>query len=67
MFDEARDGVVKRGGGQRFVTVEDAFAVVGAMVELMSRQLRTGRPERLEDLELVVERLLVGILADPDA
>ncbi|MGK2937592.1 MAG: TetR/AcrR family transcriptional regulator [Solirubrobacteraceae bacterium] len=62
MFDEAREGVERRGGGQRFATVEDAFAVVGAMVELMSRQLRTGRPERIEDLEPIVERLLLGAL-----
>lgn len=67
MFDEAREGVEKRGGGQRFATVEDAFAVVGAMVELMSRQLRTGRPARMEDLEPLIERLLLGILADPGA
>lgn len=67
MFDEAREGVEKRGGGQRFSSVEDAFAIVGAMVELMSRQLRTGRPARMEDLEPVLERLLVGVLTDPDA
>lgn len=66
MYNEALEGVKKRGGGQRFATVEDAFAVVGAMVELMSRQLRTGRPARMEDLEPVLERLLVGILTDPD-
>lgn len=65
MYDEAREGVEKRGGGQRFATVEDAFAVVGAMVELISRQLRTGRPARVEDLEPLIERLLLGILLDP--
>lgn len=65
MFDEAREGVERRGGGQRFPTVEDAFAVVGAMVELMSRQLRTARPERIEDLEPTVERLLLGVLGKP--
>lgn len=65
MYDEAREGIERRGGGRSFATVEDAFAVVGAIVELMSRQLRTGRPERIEDLEPLVERLLAGILVDP--
>jgi AcrR family transcriptional regulator len=41
----------------------DAFALVGAVVELSSRQLRTGRPERIEDLAPVVERLVVGLMA----
>jgi AcrR family transcriptional regulator len=66
LYDEAREGVEKRGGGQRYASVEDAVAVIGATVELMSRQLRSGRPARMEDLEPVVERLLIGILTDPD-
>lgn len=65
MFDEAREGVARRGGGRTFATVEDAYTVVGAVVELIGRQLRTGRPEHIADLEPVVERLLAGILVDP--
>ncbi len=67
MYNEALEGVEKRGGGQRFATVEDAFAVVGALVELMSRQMRTGRPDRIEDLEPLAERLLAGLLVDPSS
>jgi len=47
----------------RLASPEDAFAIVGAVVELASRQLRTGRPEQLADLEPVVERLIAGMLA----
>ena len=41
---------------------DDAFAIVGAVVELASRQLRTGRPASIRDLEPVVERLVLGLL-----
>jgi AcrR family transcriptional regulator len=41
----------------------DAFAIVGAAVELASRQIRTGVPGSIRDLEPVVERLTLGLLA----
>jgi AcrR family transcriptional regulator len=41
---------------------EDAFAIVGAVVELASRKLRAGRPEELSALEPVVQRLALGLL-----
>lgn len=65
MFEETRLGVETRGGGERFVTMEDAFALVGAIAELVGRQLRTGRPAQINDLEPVVERLLSAVLIDP--
>ena len=37
---------------------------MGAVVELASRQLRTGRPEHISELEPVVERLTMGLLAE---
>jgi AcrR family transcriptional regulator len=40
----------------------DAFAVVGAVVELVARQLRHGEPRTLAELEPVVERLVLGLL-----
>jgi AcrR family transcriptional regulator len=49
-------------GAPLFQSRDDAFAIVGAIVELASRQLRTGQPERMGDLEPVVERLVAGIL-----
>ena len=41
---------------------DDAFAVVGAIVELASRQLRRGRPEDISGLEPVIERMVAGIM-----
>ncbi len=49
-------------GAPLFASPDDAFAIVGAIVELASRQLRTGQPERIGDLEPVIERLVAGIL-----
>ena len=42
--DNAR--AAAREGAPRFASPDDAFAIVGAIVELVSRQLRTGEPER---------------------
>ena len=42
---------------------DDAMAVAGAAVKLVSRQLRLGVPARMLDLQPVLERLLVGLLA----
>jgi AcrR family transcriptional regulator len=50
------------GDGAGYASVHDAFAVVGAVVELLSRQLRRGEPERMEDLAPVIERLVVGLV-----
>lgn len=53
---------VALGAVPRLASPEDAFAIVGAVVELASRQLRTGRPSHLLELEPVVERLVTGLL-----
>ena len=45
-----------------FASADDAFAVIGAAVELVSRQLRTGRPDHLRALEPVIDRLVIGPL-----
>ena len=52
----------ERGVGPRLAE-HDAFAIVGAVVELASRQIRTGVPHRIRELEPVVERLTLGLLA----
>ena len=44
----------------------DAFAIVGAVIELASRQIRTGQPEDIRDLEPVVERLVLGLMHAAD-
>jgi len=51
-----------RYGVPTFASRDDSFAVIGAIVELVSRQLRTGRPEDADELEPVITRLLLGVL-----
>jgi AcrR family transcriptional regulator len=52
-----------RGATPRFASPDDAFAIVGAVVELASRQIRTGVPGDIRELEPVVERLSLGLMA----
>jgi AcrR family transcriptional regulator len=52
----------EQGLAPRLASPDDAFAIVGAMVELASRQIRTGEPGDIRDLEPVVERLVLGVL-----
>jgi AcrR family transcriptional regulator len=47
----------------KFATLADCYAIVGAIVELASRQLRTGEPGDVRELEPVVDRLVSGLLA----
>jgi len=57
----------EREGGPAFRSPDDAFAIVGAAFELISRQLRTGHPARVTDLQPLVERLILGLLSQPPA
>jgi AcrR family transcriptional regulator len=50
-------------GSPRLKSPDDAYALVGAIVELASRQLRHGRPADTLELEPVIERLIGGLLA----
>jgi AcrR family transcriptional regulator len=54
--------IAPRYGAPRFASRDDAFACVGAIVELASRQLRTRNPGDIRQLEPVIERLMLGIL-----
>jgi AcrR family transcriptional regulator len=56
------DEVAPRYGAPRFASRDDAFACVGAIVELASRQLRTGTPSDIRELEPVIDRLMLGVL-----
>jgi AcrR family transcriptional regulator len=47
----------------RFASLSDCYALVGAIVELASRQLRTEQPSDIRDLAPVVERMINGLLA----
>lgn len=46
----------------RLASPDDAFAIVGAAVELASRHLRTGRPGDPRRLEAVLERVVLGVI-----
>jgi AcrR family transcriptional regulator len=52
-------------GGPAFSSPDEAFAIVGATFELVSRQLRTGQPTRVLDLQPLIERLILGLLSQP--
>jgi AcrR family transcriptional regulator len=64
-FDNKEECAAKRGGGPAYASADDAFAIVGASFELISRQLRTGHPERVCDLQPLIERLILGLLSQP--
>jgi len=61
-IDELNRADAERGAAARLASSHDAFAIVGAVVELASRQIRTGRPGDMAELEPVVERLILGLL-----
>ena len=61
--DDVNREDAERGGAPRLASPHDAFAIVGAVVELASRQIRTGEPDDIRDLEPVVERLVLGLHA----
>ena len=46
----------------RFASLADCYAIVGAIVELASRQLRRKQPEDIRELAPVIERLVTGLL-----
>jgi hypothetical protein len=49
-------------GAPTFASRDDAFAIIGACVELVSRSLRTGQPPDVLALEPVIARLMLGAL-----
>jgi AcrR family transcriptional regulator len=63
LIDQENAMAAERYGVARLESPDDSYALVGAIVELASRQLRHGRPEDPLDLEVVVERLVNGLLA----
>jgi len=53
----------ERGATPLLASTHDAYAITGAVVELASRQIRTGVPADIRDLEPVVGRMVGGLLA----
>ena len=60
-IDAENANAADRGAMRRFASPDDAYAIVGAVVELASRQLRRGEPADVRELEPLVERLIFGL------
>jgi AcrR family transcriptional regulator len=65
VLDAENAAAARRGLIGRFRSPHDPFAVVGAITELVSRQMRLGVPERVLDLAPVIDRLIFGLLDAP--
>jgi len=62
VLDRENEAHSEEGVMPRFRGSLDAFAIVGAIAELVSRQLRLGEPEHSADLQPVIERFAFGLL-----
>jgi AcrR family transcriptional regulator len=67
VLDAENAAASRRGLIGRFASRDDTFAVVGAIAELVSRQVRLGVPASVLDLAPVIDRLIFGLLPDADA
>jgi AcrR family transcriptional regulator len=65
LLDAENEEGHKRGLVPRFASRHDAFAVIGAITELVSRQVRLGEPADPLELAPVIDRLITGMLQDP--
>jgi AcrR family transcriptional regulator len=65
VLDAENAAAARRGLIGRFESPLDTFAVVGAITELVSRQVRLGVPENVLDLAPVIDRLILGLLPPP--
>ncbi|MGI8506585.1 MAG: TetR/AcrR family transcriptional regulator [Solirubrobacteraceae bacterium] len=66
VIDTENAAAARRGLIGRFASPHDTFAVVGAIAELVSRQVRLGVPEDVLDLAPVIERLIFGLTPPAD-
>jgi hypothetical protein len=63
VLDAENAAAAQRGLIARFASPYDSFAIVGAITELVSRQVRLQEPEQMMDLAPVIDRLIAGVLA----
>jgi AcrR family transcriptional regulator len=63
VLDAENEAAARRGLIGRFASQHDAFAAVGAITELVSRQVRLGEPADVMELAPVIDRLIAGLLA----
>ena len=62
ILDRENADAAARGLSPRFASPLDPLAVVGSIVELVSRQVRLGEPADALDLAPVVDRMIDGLL-----
>jgi AcrR family transcriptional regulator len=62
VLDAENAAGARRGLIGRFASPHDSFAIVGAITELVSRQVRLGVPADILDLAPVIDRLIAGLL-----
>ena len=62
-IDAENAAAARRGTMPRFASPDDAYAIVGAVGELASRQLRRGTPADVRDLEPLIQRLIFGLVS----
>ncbi len=67
IVDGENAAAARRGLISRFASPYDTIAVVGAITELISRQVRLGEPADVLDLAPVIDRLIEGLLAADEA
>lgn len=62
LLDAENAAAANRGLIARFASPYDPFAIVGAINELVSRQVRLGEPKDVLDLAPVIDRVIAGLL-----
>jgi AcrR family transcriptional regulator len=62
LLDTQNAEAARRGLITRFASPHDSLAIVGAINELVSRQVRLGVPEDVRELAPVIDRLFSGLL-----
>jgi AcrR family transcriptional regulator len=62
ILDRENAAAADRGLSPRFASATDPLAIVGAITELVSRQVRLGEPADALDLAPVIDRLIDGML-----
>jgi AcrR family transcriptional regulator len=66
VVDHRNAEAAARGQIGRFASPHDSYAIVGAIAELIGRQVRLGVPEDPFELAPVIERLILGVAPTVD-
>lgn len=62
VLDSENERMARTHDFPRFASPDDAYAIIGAISELASRQVRLSQPAHPLDLQPVIERFAVGLL-----